>query len=534
MAVEIDLAHARLHCAGEHIDQRGGACFGKSDHRGDRAGRRGERKIGQRLFAVDAEPHSTRLQLTGDGRGRRCWSSRCWGSRRRGNRRRSCGLLVVRLVQPRGRHRFMRLGFAAAWLQGLYRAGESRADVPPGRRWRCRAGGGGAVDGCGWTRGGRRRRWSWSSRRRRAPRWGRWAGRAAAWARLAAAGNAERASVPVEGWRWRRRMWTHRRGHARGRGRSRRGGELEDQPRPVLRVAEGDRAPVVDEDRRHPHAVDVNPGFAAIDGDPLLAVEMHHHQGWYARSPEAIESDVRTPVDADGDIASRGENVPMRAEPDDQSGAERCRRHVRPPFSPRPRAPSPLSSRCHALIIDRRSCGPGRCGRAAAYRDAQGRGTGAESSSSRRSTVTASTRTCRSASFSSPSCGSIALARSARTRFSVCMPSAVILIRTARASPGSTVRVTRSGILEPAHLGGHGRLRAMIHRGQVADARFAVGVDRRQQARLRGRQLHLDALGGIAVEPCDDGEQIRAKTGDGLVGGASFGGCGRCHGYIVA
>jgi hypothetical protein len=55
---------------------------------------------------------------------------------------------------------------------------------------------------------------------------------------------------------------------------------LEDQPRPVLRITEGDRSTVVDEDGRHPHAVDKNPGFTAIHGDPLVAVVMQqqHHQ----------------------------------------------------------------------------------------------------------------------------------------------------------------------------------------------------------------------------------------------------------------
>jgi hypothetical protein len=47
----------------------------------------------------------------------------------------------------------------------------------------------------------------------------------------------------------------------------------------MLWVAERDRPPVMDEDRRHSHPVDVNPGFAAIDSDPLIAIEMQHHQG---------------------------------------------------------------------------------------------------------------------------------------------------------------------------------------------------------------------------------------------------------------
>jgi len=45
-----------------------------------------------------------------------------------------------------------------------------------------------------------------------------------------------------------------------------------------LRITEGDRSTVVDEDGRHPHAVDENPGFAAIYGEPLIAVVMQHHE----------------------------------------------------------------------------------------------------------------------------------------------------------------------------------------------------------------------------------------------------------------
>jgi hypothetical protein len=52
---------------------------------------------------------------------------------------------------------------------------------------------------------------------------------------------------------------------------------LEYQPGPVLRIAKSDRPTIVDEDRRHPHAVDVDAAFTAIDGYPLPAVVMHHH-----------------------------------------------------------------------------------------------------------------------------------------------------------------------------------------------------------------------------------------------------------------
>jgi hypothetical protein len=47
----------------------------------------------------------------------------------------------------------------------------------------------------------------------------------------------------------------------------------------VLWIAEGDRPPVMDENRGHPHAVDVHAAFAAVDGYPLPAVVMNHHMG---------------------------------------------------------------------------------------------------------------------------------------------------------------------------------------------------------------------------------------------------------------
>lgn len=53
----------------------------------------------------------------------------------------------------------------------------------------------------------------------------------------------------------------------------------------------------------------------------------------------------------------------------------------------------------------------------------------------------------------------------------------------------------QSGILEPAHLGRHRRLRTVVDGRQVADARFALGFDRGQQPGLRRWQRHLDPLG---------------------------------------
>lgn len=54
---------------------------------------------------------------------------------------------------------------------------------------------------------------------------------------------------------------------------------MEHQPGPVLWIAKIDRPTVVDEDRRHPHAVDVDPALTPIDGNPLPAVVMQHQVG---------------------------------------------------------------------------------------------------------------------------------------------------------------------------------------------------------------------------------------------------------------
>jgi hypothetical protein len=137
------------------------------------------------------------------------------------------------------------------------------------------------------------------------------------------------------GRRWRWCLGTPRRGHSRGRRRSSRGGKSEHQPWAVLGVAERDRPAVMDEDRRHAHAVDVHAGFTAIDGDPLVAVEVQDHQRRHAGSGITAELDVGAAADADRDVTAGGERVATRAEPDDQGDAERCHRQTRPPFSPK-------------------------------------------------------------------------------------------------------------------------------------------------------------------------------------------------------
>jgi hypothetical protein len=90
---------------------------------------------------------------------------------------------------------------------------------------------------------------------------------------------------------------------------------LEDEPRPVLGIAESDRPAVVDEDRRHPHAVDVDPAFCAVDRDPLAGAVMQHDLG---RRGGAVEADVGGVVVTDDHVAVRGKGVPTRTEPDDQ------------------------------------------------------------------------------------------------------------------------------------------------------------------------------------------------------------------------
>jgi hypothetical protein len=44
----------------------------------------------------------------------------------------------------------------------------------------------------------------------------------------------------------------------------------------VLRIAERNRPTVMDEDRGHPHAVDVDPALAPVDGHPPPAIMMQH------------------------------------------------------------------------------------------------------------------------------------------------------------------------------------------------------------------------------------------------------------------
>ncbi|BBX45350.1 hypothetical protein GCM10009641_20590 [Mycobacterium cookii] len=88
----------------------------------------------------------------------------------------------------------------------------------------------------------------------------------------------------------------------------------------MLGIAEGDPAAVVDEDRRHPHPVDVDPGFAAVDGEPLTAAVVKHD---LRRRECAVEADVGSVVMTDGDVPAGGEDISTRAEPNDEGWTER-------------------------------------------------------------------------------------------------------------------------------------------------------------------------------------------------------------------
>ena len=180
-------------------------------------------------------------------------------------------------------------------------------------------------------RGSLRGRW-WRPERRRCGWWRRWS----------------RRSVVVNRPRRLPHRWRRRRG---SRWRGRWGAELEDQPGPMLRIAKSDRSTVVDEDRRHPHPVDVDPAFAPIDGDPLAAVVMQHHLGGCA-----VDADVRATVASNGHISAGGKGVFTVTEPDDQGRIERFRRHGHPPSSPfhahHLGAERPLSTRHDAPSAD--------------------------------------------------------------------------------------------------------------------------------------------------------------------------------------
>jgi hypothetical protein len=156
-------------------------------------------------------------------------------------------------------------GWPSRWAGSAMEGGRLRRGPHRGRRWRCRP---------------HPRAWH-TSRWRRSDRW-RW-------------------------WRW----W--------------RCAELKYQPGAVLRVAEHDRPAVMDENRGHSHAVDVDAAFAAIDRYPLPAVVMQHHGGC------AVDADVRPAVGADGHVPADGKGVSVGSEPDNQGGSERFRRHS-PPF----------------------------------------------------------------------------------------------------------------------------------------------------------------------------------------------------------
>ncbi len=180
-----------------------------------------------------------------------------------------------------------------------------------------------------------RRRW-WLGRNGLVKRmnWRRWGRRL----RLHRRRTRERRSVLLIESRW----WLRRRPPTRSVGwamcnrwgwwrvlhpRGRRDAELEHQSGPVLRIAEGDRPTVMDEDRGHPHAVDVNPAFAPVDGDPLPAVVVQHCMGGRSGGTHSVEADICSAVAADGHVPANGKGVPARSRPDNHWGSKRLRRH---------------------------------------------------------------------------------------------------------------------------------------------------------------------------------------------------------------
>jgi uncharacterized protein YbdZ (MbtH family) len=169
-----------------------------------------------------------------------------------------------------------------------------------------------------------RSRWRRHDRQRRSWRWfrlipsgWRWSGRRPS----RSAGSA----MCSDGWR--RRRGPHLRARRTPRWRRWWGAELKYQPGSVLRIAESDRPAVMDENRGHSHAVDVDAGFAAIDGYPLPAVVMHHHVGGRGGHAHAVDADIRSAIAADGHVPADGKGVSIGSKPDDQRGSERFRRH---------------------------------------------------------------------------------------------------------------------------------------------------------------------------------------------------------------
>ena len=121
VTVEINCAAAWLDRATQDVDQSRCARLRKPDHCGHRPRRCGEGQICQRLIAVDAQPHPTRLQRTGDADP---------------IRRRRWDLLRGLLRQLSGRCGLVRPGLGPSRQQLLHRTGEPRGDHCPLRRRR--------------------------------------------------------------------------------------------------------------------------------------------------------------------------------------------------------------------------------------------------------------------------------------------------------------------------------------------------------------------------------------------------------------
>ena len=101
--------------------------------------------------------------------------------------------------------------------------------------------------------------------------------------------------------------------------------------------------------------------------------------------------------------------------------------------------------------------------------------------------------------------------RSARTWASAAMPSWGDADQHGARIGGVAGPRHQAGVLEPADLGGHGRLGTVVQGGQVGDPRLALILDGGQQAGLGEGELHPDALVGQSVDPGDHGQEFRAS-----------------------
>ncbi|EUA32523.1 hypothetical protein I552_9772 [Mycobacterium xenopi 3993] len=215
--------------------------------------------------------------------------------------------------------------------------------------------------------------------------------------------------------------------------------QAEQQPRPVLRITDRDGLAVANVDYRHPHAVDVDAVSALVDCHPLFAGEPQYEV--HRRDPPAttvVEAEIRPAVVTDRDVAA-GRNVwlvdPTHTVNGEANASVRMGRHLSSPVG----ADRWLSTRRHDYLSNS-AAQPGASVPLPGSRGLRRRRGVVEKPAQHRHGLGQypPIRGSRRAS-----CGSIADARSARTRLRARTPAGVMRIRTARASRGSTVRLTR-------------------------------------------------------------------------------------------